>query len=358
MTARMVEIRTEAHEWRARIDDGALDGDDRRAFDRWMAADPLHAAAYAEAELVWKGLGAVDFDPALDQPLAGERSRAQAAVFRHSPKWLSPAGAAAALVAVAAIFAAAAPYWRQTQTVERIADAPLATTYETDRGEIRTVALPDGSSVTLGALSQISFATGPGVRAATLASGSAFFDVADDPDAPFTVAIGGARVVVTGTVFDVQRRGDRVDVAVAEGSVRVTHPLVIGKPGAAADWGADAGRGGAGQRMVQSTTLAAGERVSASRADGLGRKEAATADALGAWRNGLLVYLNAPLGDVVADLNRYADAPITVDAAARELRLSGTFSSDDVGGLLAVLETALPVTVTKKDGAQAIEFAP
>ncbi|MEM8986982.1 MAG: FecR domain-containing protein [Pseudomonadota bacterium] len=350
MTERIGDIRAEAHEWRARIDGAELDREDRRAFDRWMAADPLHAAAYAEAEVIWKGLGALDYDPALDQPLPDEQTGAGVVRSWQSSIRLLAAGGVAAFAALAAVFVAL-PFLHKTPSGNMAADAPVVATYVTAPREVRDVTLTDGSMVTLGALSEISFMVGEGLRTAKLLSGHAFFHVAKNPDAPFIVEIGGAKVIVTGTAFDLQRRGDRVDVSVSEGSVRVTHALVIGETDAVSAWEADASRS-----MVQSATLTAGERITASRTNGLGQKRVIAVEEIGAWRSGQLVYLNAPLGDIVADLNRYADTPIKIDAAARKLRLSGAFPADDVDGLLDLLETALPVRVMEKDAVQVIEI--
>ncbi|MEM1104032.1 MAG: FecR domain-containing protein [Pseudomonadota bacterium] len=348
MSARLAKIRADAHEWRARIDDGQLSHADRRNFELWIAADPLHAAAYAEAEIVWSGLGAVAYDAALARPPAGEAA-AGGGGFRlfGMPVW-APVGALAACLAAAVFltpflltgFGGPSP----------VAEAPVMERYETERGALSTVALADGSSVTIGAFSVLEVAIAETARQARLVRGSAFFEVAPDPDAPFSVAIGAAKVIVTGTAFDLQRRADAVDIAVSEGDVRVTHALAIGRRDPATPWGA-APRGA----ITQMVDLSAGERVTASRAEGLGEKAPIETDALGAWRRGHLVYLDAPLGDVVADLNRYSATPLKIDGAASRLRLSGTFPADDVAGLLSLLETALPVRVRDTGDGQIIE---
>ena len=179
-------------------------------------------------------------------------------------------------------------------------------------------------------------------RKATLAAGSVFFDVAHDEDRPFTVNAGPATVRVLGTAFDLQRKGDALHVAVREGSVRV-----LRQPGLS---------GVANNAPDASVTLTPGESVVASRAEGVGPKTSVPVGDVGAWRAGQLVYVRASLAEIVDDLRRYADKPISLDDRAAQLRLSGTFKSDDVAGVLAALEAALPINIAERDGAQEIEL--
>ena len=49
-----------------------------------------------------------------------------------------------------------------------------------------------------------------------------------------------------------------------------------------------------------------------------------------AWRRGVLVFDNATLGDVVAEINRYNRQKLVIsDADAAQLKIVGTFRTDD-----------------------------
>src|SRR5690606_23978 len=91
---------------------------------------------------------------------------------------------------------------------------------ETAAGETRTVALADGSDVTLGGAARIVLDR-EDPRIATLEQGRALFSVRHDDADPFVVNVGEQTLVDAGTVFDVARMGKTTSVAVSEGVVLV-----------------------------------------------------------------------------------------------------------------------------------------
>ncbi|HXE56220.1 MAG TPA: FecR domain-containing protein, partial [Tepidisphaeraceae bacterium] len=81
-------------------------------------------------------------------------------------------------------------------------------------------AMDDGSEIRLNENSELQL-TEP--RELDLASGQVFSVVAKR-QAPFELAVAGARVIALGTRFDVQCRGEQVVLAVLDGSTKLTHP--------------------------------------------------------------------------------------------------------------------------------------
>ncbi|HWK73732.1 MAG TPA: FecR domain-containing protein, partial [Povalibacter sp.] len=70
------------------------------------------------------------------------------------------------------------------------------------------------------------------------------------------------------------------------------------------------------------------------------------AGSLGAWRSGRLVYVDARLMDVIADVNRYYDGRIELDAPqVGDLRLTVAFRTDQIDRMLDMLTRALPIQV-------------
>jgi transmembrane sensor len=96
----------------------------------------------------------------------------------------------------------------------------------------KCVFLPDGTQVDLGPLSKLTFENDflDGKRMVTL-SGEAFFDVTSDPDHPFTVVAGSAKIRVTGTKFFVNAtpRSDEVEVTVRSGKVLFYNSEILNK---------------------------------------------------------------------------------------------------------------------------------
>src|SRR5690606_30551494 len=102
--------------------------------------------------------------------------------------------------------------------------------YTTSVGEQRAVELPDGTAVAINARSCLRVAFSGHARAVYLYDGQAMFTVAKDASRPFRVYVvapgrspagNGAVIQALGTKFDVQRRADRVEVAVIEGMVQI-----------------------------------------------------------------------------------------------------------------------------------------
>ena len=95
-------------------------------------------------------------------------------------------------------------------------------TRTTHPGEKLNIKLPDGSSVKLNASSQLVFPErfSDSERNLTL-TGEAFFEVAEDPDRPFSIRSGDISTTVLGTTFNVRAFPDEKDITVAVVSGRV-----------------------------------------------------------------------------------------------------------------------------------------
>ena len=322
------DIRAAAHEWRARNAAGDLTQEERVAFDRWVSADPRHGAVYAEAEVLWRALGDVDYAPEADRPLLSEQIRSffdracgRISLGLQSVIGRTLAGATAA-VCLAVVFVT-------IQSVMQPSSAPMETVYQTAKSEIRELALDDGTMITLGADSHLAVAMSAEARSVRLDAGEAYFDVAEDAARPFEVLSGATRVRAVGTAFDVRKKAGALSISVAEGVVEVSHL----NGGEAAPLSADAVR------------VTAGRRVAVSEATGLGAVVEAPASDLAAWRSGLLVYYGASLEEVVSDANRYYGRPIRIDAEAARLKLSGSFRADDIDMMLLAMSEALSVEI-------------
>jgi transmembrane sensor len=69
-----------------------------------------------------------------------------------------------------------------------------------------------------------------------------------------------------------------------------------------------------------------------------------------AWRQGRLVYVDAPLKEIVADANRYSREPITIAGEdVANLRVSVTYPSDRIGEMLTALSRSLSLDVERRE---------
>lgn len=167
----------------------------------------------------------------------------------------------------------------------------------TRRGEIREVALADGSTATLDTETRIALEM-DAERRVTLVQGRARFVVAPGPRR-FVVMAGTSRVVAHGTVFDVTREAGGTAVALLEGRVEVTDAGTV-------------------------LPLAPGEGSRRNAGGGLVRERAALRDA--EWPAGIAVFETARLAEVIAAANRYGpETLVLADSDLANLKVSGRF---------------------------------
>lgn len=189
-------------------------------------------------------------------------------------------------------------------------------------GQRNSLHLADGSEVLLNSATHLRLERRLRSRQIELLSGEASFTV-EHGDKPFIVRSQGVDVRDIGTVFNVRSDSRGVAVAVLEGAVEVS----------------------SGASPVQ--RLDGGQQVLA-RAGQVGTVEAADLDRVTAWQHGKLRFDGTPLREVLADIQRYRQAPIRLsDARLGELRVSGEFDSAAVESLIDLLPAILPVALSR-----------
>jgi len=186
------------------------------------------------------------------------------------------------------------------------------------------VKLPDGSIIHLDTDSAVAFDFAGDRRVVRLLGGEAAFIVAPDRNRPFTVKANGGSATALGTRFLVRNEDGGASVTVTEHSVRVAYPAPQG-PSAV---------------VAEGRTLAYGR-------NGLGQAALAnTADAM-AWTEGVLVFKDAPLGQIVAEIGRYHRGYVRVLGEAQDLRVSGVFRIDDPMAAIDQLQRSLGLRSTR-----------
>lgn len=319
-------IDSQASAWLIAITDTRLPPHQQREFDAWCSADPRNAATYAEMRATWDDIpaltGLAQLVPVAKVAPAHERHPAGAR------RWRPLAIGALSALAAAAIAVVAVP-------PELYRPAPR---YATALGEIRTLTLPDGSTVVLGAKSAIALAFTPTERRVVLTGGEAYFDVIHNPARPFAVEAGDSIVRDVGTQFNVN---------VAQGSVRVS--VVEGRVAVARS----------GARAAPQQQLRAGQRVELLAAIPDASTSAGTATAPitilpssspVAWRDGRLIYDNVRLADLAADVNRYYAPGVTLATpTVGEVRVTASFRTGEIAAFMTALSATLPVRAERDD---------
>ncbi|WDH33341.1 FecR family protein [Pseudomonas chlororaphis] len=311
-------VRDEAALWFVRLQEPAISAEERQRFDAWLAQHKAHRDEFQLLHTLWAATDRV--------PKARLQALCATPNLTVKRRPLLRYAVAASVLAVAVglgLFSGLNP------------PALYSAEFATAPGERRHVALPDGSQVDLNSRSRLLVRYEKGLRSVELSEGEAMFSVEHDSSRPFVVAAGSGKVTVTGTRFDVRRDAAQTRVAVEQGTVRVQ------------------GRDAADSDFVN-LTAGLGTAV-----DARGQVAAAYAvdpQALTAWRSGKLVFNNASLNEVAAEVSRYREQPLRVGSeAVGRLRLTSVFKSDDTDALLKALPSILPVAVkTHADGSQEI----
>jgi transmembrane sensor len=290
---------------------GESSPDEAAAMRRWLEEHPSDARIIAALDAA---VGKVALASPVDVEAALRRVKTR--MHAASPSsWRTYAvlAAAAAVILVAGVLVT-----RRTTPERRVVVA--ARTYTTQVGERRDVLLTDGTQVTLGPATRLVVRG----RDAEL-SGEALFSVVHDRTRPFTVRAGDAVIRDIGTEFTVHSdSGEAVRVVVNEGAVQLSHgrdsvTLVRGDVG----------------------VLETSGRVAASRG-------AATDDDL-AWTLGRLVFRNASVPELVADLRRWYGVELRVsDTALVRRHFTGSFAREPADRVLDVIALALGARVDRR----------
>ena len=308
-------VRDDAARWFVRLQEPAVDLKEYRRFEAWLDEHPQHRDEFQLLQGLWT---AADLVPAKRLQALCETPpthRRRSLLVRYAVA----AGVAAVALGLGLFSGLNHP-------------ATYTAAFSTALGERRHVALPDGSVIDLNSRSRVQVRYEKDRRGIELTEGEAMFSVEHDSSRPFVVEAGSGKVTVTGTRFDVRRDPSQTRVAVEQGTVKVQ---------------------GQGPDVV-SLTAGLGTQINAQ-----GQVAAAYAvnpAELTAWRSGKLVFNNASLSEVAAEVSRYRDKPLTVaNDSVGHLRLTSVFKSDNTDALVKALPSILPVTVrTLDDGSQEI----
>jgi transmembrane sensor len=201
-------------------------------------------------------------------------------------------------------------------------------------GERRQVELPDGTTIELGVNSRLSVNFQGEQRNVHLAYGEAFFQVAHNQQRPFNVTSNGHKITVVGTAFNVNARSDVTKVLLVEGAVRIdpdNADSLLLKPGEQTQFSAD----------QPPTSPTSGNPTIAL-----------------AWRSGKLVFVDAPLSEVIESFENYHARAITVDPSAARLRVSGVIPIEDSANAMDTLASLLPISIEVTGDTYLIQATP
>lgn len=324
-------LHAEAAKWFVRIHAQEPSTEDISDWQRWLTANEAHRQAFSRFEDLWKTIGQTELHFRAHNPQHAATqltARPSRAVQRRGI--IALAAAVIGFVCVGLLLSKSAQSTR----------LPESAVVETRIAETRSYSLADGSTIDVGARSRVVVDFSGSARTIIIDAGEAFFKVAHERR-PFVVRAGFGTVTAVGTAFNVHQGRSRVTVAVVEGVVTVSE-LSDDSAGAS-----KATLGVSTQDVKQpSVFVRAGEGVVYGR--GAKAPEAIDPRVATGWRQGRLKFIREPLGDVVADVERYTNMQLSIaDPAVAELLYTGTVIPNEVDDWLELLPHAFPIHIQR-----------
>jgi len=335
MTERAVAIGEEAVQWVVKLGSDQRTRADEAGFRAWLEQNPAHAQAYADCMALWDGVGdlvATDEAHEILKPL-----RAPVRIRRRFDRRIAVFGGLGAAIAAAA--GVVGPLVLSGEQTLRTAP-----------GEQKRVRLADGSGVLLNTDTKLRVKFITGERRLFLDRGQVFFQVAKDKTRPFRVFAGRDEVRALGIAFEVRRIGETVQVTLEEGRVAIYRDGAVdvsrtlgstGRPNAAATPSAPS--------PAPAAVLAPGEQAELASAAPVAVRQVDLRK-VQAWRHGRMILDDTPLGETVADLNRYGGVQIVLaDPKLADIRVSGVFHTGRPDDFVESVTAAFPVDIARQD---------
>ncbi|AZL70331.1 MULTISPECIES: FecR family protein [Pseudomonas] len=273
--------REEAMDWLIRLQ--CATDQDTQAFEHWLGAEPENAEAYVEAEALWNG---APLRQAAEQMQQRQRRSLGGRLRSH---WKPLATAAVLLVGL---------FTFGNLPVRLQAD------HLTVVGERQRLQLEDGAKVLLNTNSAFASDVRDGRQVARLLQGEAYFQVAGGSQPPLEVQAGPLRANVRDTDFAVRYLDGEAQVRVQRGDVDL--------------------QGARDQRI----RLSAGDSISVG-PQGFGQRQRVDLNKELAWVEGRLVFENCPLGQVIAEVQRYYPGwIISRNAQLEQVAVTGNYRLD------------------------------
>lgn len=291
-------ILDEAAAWLVQLQCGEHSTADREACAQWRLRSDEHALAWERAERL---LARLDVVPAeLAMPVLG-RDRGQ--------------GRRRALKQLALLLGAAPLAWSAWREAPR-----LLADRRTGVGDLSESRLPDGSLLTLNTDTAVDLRFDAERRRLRLLQGELLLDVRREAR-PFRVELAHGTLLIEGARFSLRDVGAAARLAVLSGVVQLVP------------------RGG------QRVQVGAGLQGSFDQ-HGVSPLRAVDGAAV-AWSRGMLMADRMPLGEFVAELERYRHGVLRVAPQLASLPVSGSFPLRDRERSLAMLEATYPLRVRR-----------
>jgi len=206
--------------------------------------------------------------------------------------------------------------------------------HTTAYGETETIQLHDGSTVTLNANSQLTYAKNwkDNATRQVWLEGEAYFSVTHQAnDQKFLVHTQSLDVEVLGTEFNVHNRRGETQVVLNSGKVKLDIH--------------------AANTNEKELTMQPGELVTFSEEKKQVEKKVVNPEVYTSWVNDILIFEDMPMGDIEKVIeDNFGMEVIIQDSAINEMRFNAKVPAKDLDVLLTLLEKTFNLTIEKAYG--------
>lgn len=341
------KIIREACDWLARIDSAELSISETEELNIWISQSENHKSELARLANIWDSIEAAELTDTLLEADA-EQENTQLEIAKRSRS-----GAFKFIISAAACLLVCLSVGLFTHFHNLSQFKSTNGKYTTDIGGQQTVILADGSQIKLNTNTLIEVNYYDGKRNIHLYKGEAHFDVAHDPDKPFTVKARKGDVRALGTVFSVRVKNDRVNVIVEEGKVRIR-----------ANEGLDYFENDLSQITEEKSeeekseeknvivVASAGKNVvfGEQEIESIVQEEKEEIERKFSWQQGMLAFDDEPLSDVIEEVSRYTSNKIIIaEPSIRSLRVGGYYPIGKIQAIFDALELNLGLQIKQVD---------
>jgi transmembrane sensor len=306
----------EAFEWLVLLTSGEATTRDLQALKRWRGQSALNEAAFARAGKLWGAVG-----PAVEAVARPERTATWAdRLSRPNSAVVRRAVLGGALAAGAGYLVVRPPLHLWPSLSELTSD------YRTGIGERRRVTTATGATLELNTQTSVDLRPAvDGVDQIELISGEATITTAANASAPVVAIAADGRATATDATFNMRYSASSVGVTCLAGAVQV-------------------------EQRGRAVSVQQRQQVSYSER-GLGEAIVVDPDRVTAWRNGVLVFHNVPLTDVIEEVNRYRPGRIIiVDARLGRRLVTARFKLDRLQEVITQVQEVFGASVTTLPG--------
>ncbi|QEC52497.1 FecR family protein [Anseongella ginsenosidimutans] len=208
-------------------------------------------------------------------------------------------------------------------------------TYTTGYAQQKVIILPDQSRVTLNGNSTLSFPRNwddKETREVQL-EGEGYFEVKENREKAFTVSTSAIRISVLGTTFNVKsyEEDKTIETTLVEGKVAIRN---LGKGAAKAEITLEPNQKATYEKESAGITL---DKV---------RTELYTS-----WKDGLLVFEDEPVEEIVRELERWYGVSIEIeDKASKKCRFTIKIKNESLDEVLKLFSSTTSVSYSNKNG--------